>query len=94
MQWRNEDVVRRLRAPLLVISGARDSMVPPYMAKSIANNAIKSQRSVIRIFPNGEHMDTWLQPGYIRTIAQWINEVENPSLSSSDLQPTELVVTE
>ena len=86
--------MRRLRAPLLVISGQRDSMVPPYMAKSLANNALKSRRSVIRIFPNGEHMDTWLQPGYIRTIAQWINEVENQSLSSSDLQPIESVITE
>jgi hypothetical protein len=57
-------------------------MVPAVMARSLFENATECRRVALRIFPNGEHMDTWLQPKYIHTLSTFLNQVEDKSLQA------------
>ena len=63
--------VGRLKLPLLVIHGARDSLIPVAMGRKLYE-AAASVKKTLRVVPAGDHNDTYLSAGEAYT--GWITE--------------------
>jgi fermentation-respiration switch protein FrsA (DUF1100 family) len=63
-----------LKAPLLVLHGARDRVVPVAMGREIARLAPEPKRLVI--FPNGNHSDLYINGNdAIDAVRDWIRSL-------------------
>lgn len=49
------DLITEIDAPLLVLHGARDNVVPSYMGEAVFAAALEPK--TLKIFPNGNHVD-------------------------------------
>ena len=54
-QFRNEEKIRRLKLPILIVHGEHDRMIPPAMSKRLAKAAVNAQ--VQTVFVNSDHDD-------------------------------------
>ncbi|WVQ80722.1 hypothetical protein IAT38_002827 [Cryptococcus sp. DSM 104549] len=72
-----------LTTPVLLLAGTRDSLVKPPQMKALRQMRGTNSRTRWREF-NGEHNDTWMQPGYWDEVGQWLKEeVEDDSVGSA-----------
>ncbi|RNF10717.1 Bem46-like serine peptidase [Trypanosoma conorhini] len=74
--WRNLDLVERVRAPMLFLSGAGDEVVPAWQMQRLYAAAAKS-KSLRRFvgFPEGKHNTLPLLGGYSDVIDEFAQEV-------------------
>lgn len=77
-QWRNIDRIRELKSqlPILFLSGMQDELVPPSMMQRLID-VCSSQNKVVVRFENGTHNDTWMCPGYYKSIAKFLYQTTN-----------------
>ena len=67
--------IRRLRAPLLMLHGANDSIVPLMYGEELYEAAPEPKRIVV--FPDAGHNDL-VGPGWIGTITDWARDLLAP----------------
>lgn len=77
-QWRNIDRIRELKPqlPVLFLSGMQDELVPPSMMQTLIDACSSQNKAVVR-FENGTHNDTWMYPGYYKSIAKFLYQTTN-----------------
>jgi len=73
-KWNSLDGVKAFTKPTLFLSGDKDELVPKWMMERLYKNC-GSSRKKIRTFPDGEHMDTWMQPYYWETIRDFLDSL-------------------
>jgi hypothetical protein len=67
---------------MLFLSGAKDTLVPPqhmralYDAAAGAASESGDSKVVLEIIPNGDHVDTCIQPEYFPAIQRFINNLQ------------------
>jgi len=73
-RWESIELVKNITIPILFISGLRDELVPPSQMQRLYDTAA-SPRKKLLTFPKGQHMDTWLQPGYHFQFKEFVDNV-------------------
>lgn len=73
--------VARLRCPLLVMHGRKDSMIPPWQGKFLADTAKAggNKRVTYREFSNVGHVDVSGADGYLVTLYNFMKQCEKDS---------------
>ena len=71
-------LIRRLQAPLLVLHGARDEIVPLMHAEALADAAAAPKR--LHVFPGVGHNDLITRAGtaWAQAIAAWARDLPHP----------------
>ncbi len=63
-KWKNFEWIRAVSAPILLLSGGLDEIVPPTQMKALfricQSDGLNSE---FHLFPTGTHNDTWIQGG-------------------------------
>jgi len=72
-RWMTTQAIKKVRVPILFISGGADEVVPPWMMKKLYESC--EHKKVWQYFPDGEHMDTWTKQGYWQTLKLFINDL-------------------
>lgn len=88
--WRSLDTIKDIKVPILFLSGGKDELVPTWMMKKLADAAEKSVGKKLEVFPGGQHMDTFMQPGYYGKLGDWLAKV----LSRSEDEDIDIVEEE
>ncbi|KAG4301723.1 hypothetical protein PCK1_002208 [Pneumocystis canis] len=74
-RWSSEDYISFIKnIPILFLSGQKDEVIPFYHMHTLYH--LSSTKKVFKIFKEGTHNDTIIQPGYFETIAQFLQEIE------------------
>lgn len=68
-RYETDKVIARMRAPLLILHGARDDIVPVAMGRALAEMANEPKR--IAVFPNGGHSDLY-ENGALSVVRDWL----------------------
>ena len=74
--WRSNEEVKKIKCPILMLSGAKDELVPPSMLvklKEILEKEKQNDDVQLSLFADGDHLTTWMDPSYFSTIDVWIN---------------------
>lgn len=64
---------------MLFLSGAKDTLVPPQHMRALYDAAAASESNakvVLEIIPNGDHVDTCIQPEYFPAIQRFISSLQ------------------
>eukprot|EP00906_Rhabdomonas_costata_P005583 RCo008340 len=72
IQWNSVSAVRKLRQPILFLSGKKDELVPPSQMHDLYTRAGRSSRRVFVPLPNGTHNDTWCCELYFESIGRFL----------------------
>lgn len=77
-QWRNDEMVTKMKVdkPILFLAGQKDELVPPRMMVKIYQRCTSKLKS-LKLFPNGTHNETWLELGYNKVIADWVEKYKH-----------------
>jgi fermentation-respiration switch protein FrsA (DUF1100 family) len=77
--WKSIEHIRKISAPLLVISGLADELVPPSHPLALYEAAQSSKSKKLYTVANGEHNDTFLKggPAYYETIRSFLYQESN-----------------
>ena len=59
--------------PALFLSGSQDELVPPKQMRKLFE-LCTSHRKRLRLFPNGTHNDTCVQPNYWIEVQKWLHD--------------------
>jgi len=76
-RWRSDLRMPELRIPVLLLSGLRDSFIPPRMMKELHALATASAYTQLVEFPGGTHNRTWRCKGYFDAIDDFVQIVES-----------------
>jgi fermentation-respiration switch protein FrsA (DUF1100 family) len=60
-RWPNLDLIRKIKIPILFISGLADELIPPSHMQRLHDAATESVGKRFYGVPNGEHNDTYIQ---------------------------------
>ncbi|KAG4305302.1 hypothetical protein PORY_001472 [Pneumocystis oryctolagi] len=72
-RWPSQDRIPFIKnIPILFLSGQKDEVVPFHHMNTLYH--LSSAKKVLKIFQNGKHNDTVIQPDYFKTIAQFLRE--------------------
>ncbi|KAG5520062.1 hypothetical protein PMAC_001138 [Pneumocystis sp. 'macacae'] len=72
-RWPSQDRISFIKSiPILFLSGQKDEVVPFHHMHTLY--CLSSAKKVFKVFQNGKHNDTVIQPGYFETIAQFLRE--------------------
>jgi len=72
-RWMTIQAIKKVRVPILFISGGADEVVPTWMMKKL--NEVCSGPKVWKFIQEGEHMDTWTKPGYFPFVKKFIDDL-------------------
>lgn len=72
-RWSSEDLIESIEIPVLFLSGLKDELVPKLQMSQL-HSRCASSRKVWREFDNGRHNDTVAQPGYMKSVFEFIQE--------------------
>eukprot|EP01125_Pyxidicula_operculata_P005506 TRINITY_DN1951_c0_g1_i2.p1 TRINITY_DN1951_c0_g1~~TRINITY_DN1951_c0_g1_i2.p1 ORF type:complete len:184 (-),score=28.81 TRINITY_DN1951_c0_g1_i2:55-606(-) len=71
-KWDSINTIKNItQIPVLFISGEQDEMVPMWMMQALYNQC-GSVKKRLHSYPNGKHMDTWIDPSYTDRLGDWI----------------------
>ena len=75
--WKSIDQVRNISCPVLMLSGEKDELVPPWMIKKLKEEMEKETKNNVKYFSfhNGTHMETWTDPNYFPLVGIWVDEL-------------------
>jgi len=74
-KWDSETEIVKISIPILFLVGEKDSLVPCSHPKQLYEKAINSLGREIKSFPQGNHMDCWLQPMYYLYFKNFVDRV-------------------
>ena len=79
-----------ITTPILYISGARDTLVPPHHLTSLHDASLASTLRKLYIVPNGTHNTTWRDGGlnYFHAIQNFMKEALKKTKTSDEVQLT------
>lgn len=85
-RWESSRAVRRVQAPVLIVHGDRDRLVPPDMARTLA--AAAGERAELIEVPGADHNDVRDRggPDLDRQIARFLAEASQPEESISRMR--------
>eukprot|EP00421_Protoceratium_reticulatum_P015438 CAMPEP_0168386018 /NCGR_PEP_ID=MMETSP0228-20121227/15212_1 /TAXON_ID=133427 /ORGANISM="Protoceratium reticulatum, Strain CCCM 535 (=CCMP 1889)" /LENGTH=289 /DNA_ID=CAMNT_0008399207 /DNA_START=134 /DNA_END=1003 /DNA_ORIENTATION=- len=63
LRWETAERIGDLEVPLLILSGEKDEMIPPWHSRVLHQRAEKSPLKRCVAFPEGTHNDTWEKGG-------------------------------
>jgi len=63
--WPNAELIRRLRVPVLFMSGLQDELIPPEHMRSLYDTASASSYRQLHTVPTGTHNDTFVKGGHL-----------------------------
>ena len=63
MKWNSDELISRVKQPILFLSGARDRLVPPFHMKRLYDLATATRLREMYVVSNGDHNDTWEKGG-------------------------------
>ncbi|KAA0203224.1 hypothetical protein HAZT_HAZT005968 [Hyalella azteca] len=66
--------ILRTAVPTLIVSGLRDTLVPPHMSVQLHQACGAHHKRLVR-FSHGTHNDTWRCPGYYSALKYFLDEV-------------------
>lgn len=73
--WDSEKAISKIKSiPTLFLSGENDSLIPPKHMKDLFEKLPASVPKKLLTFPNGDHNDTFLRPGYFQAIDNFWKE--------------------
>lgn len=75
-RWVSKRRIRRIRTPILFLSGLRDSYIPPQMMRQMHELADSSRMREFVEFENGTHNRTWTMDGFYVAVASFMERVE------------------
>jgi abhydrolase domain-containing protein 13 len=78
-KWQSKKLIPNLALPLLFLSGARDSYIPPAMMRKMHELASKARLREFVEFERGTHNQTWKIDGFYESIAGFMDRVDSPS---------------
>lgn len=71
-----EAVGRSDKLKMLILSGLKDTLIPPSHSSELYSLAKKNDISVeLKTFPNGDHNDTVIQDGYFKVIKSFLESL-------------------
>lgn len=90
--WRSVQKVRRVKAPMLFLSGAQDELVPPEQMRALYKESTQCLRDSNNVdlavplrrfqeFEGGMHNNLPLMPGYMGVIQQFMQDVNRSRFS-------------
>lgn len=74
-KWRSEDLIGKLRLPILFLSGRADEIVPAHMMTQLHKAAVCSIGKEFKEFPKGKHNSTCLSRGYYDSMKGFVDRV-------------------
>jgi fermentation-respiration switch protein FrsA (DUF1100 family) len=74
-RYESDVLIRQVTAPVLILHGARDAVIPVEMGRNLYALAKEPKRFVI--FPNGRHVDLD-EHGAVQDVQKWVSEARNP----------------
>jgi fermentation-respiration switch protein FrsA (DUF1100 family) len=74
-RYESNALIGRVKAPVLILHGARDRIIPVEMGRGLYALAKDPKRLVI--FPDGRHVDLD-DHGAVQEVQKWVNETRNP----------------
>jgi fermentation-respiration switch protein FrsA (DUF1100 family) len=74
-RYESDVLIRQVTAPVLIMHGARDAVIPVEMGRNLYALAKEPKRLVI--FPNGRHVDLD-EHGAVQDVQKWVSEARNP----------------
>jgi fermentation-respiration switch protein FrsA (DUF1100 family) len=74
-RYESNALIGRVKAPVLILHGARDRIIPVEMGRDLYALAKDPKRLVI--FPDGRHVDLD-DHGAVQEVQKWVNEARNP----------------
>ncbi len=85
--WDSVERVKKITAPALYLSGARDILVPPSLMETLCLQHLAScpDGATLTSFPDGGHNTTHLSPTYFDTIARFVSTMLDRSTIQSGL---------
>ena len=73
--WPSEKAIQQIvNIPILFLSGLRDELVPPSHMRQLYELAQTRATKQWKVFNNGTHNDTVLQPNYFSTIEKFLKK--------------------
>jgi len=70
------DLIADIDAPLLIVHGALDQVIPVHMAKSVF--AAAEEPKTLKVFPQGNHVDLY-NHGALATVLEFARQIRNVS---------------
>jgi hypothetical protein len=77
IKWDNADRIKRVKVPILFMSGLSDELVPAFHMAALHRLAKQSRLTKLHTVPDGTHNDTMIRGGleYYRTFLKFITDV-------------------
>lgn len=72
--WDSEGLIDTINLPILFLSGSRDELVPRQQMEKLYSRST-SDHKVWREFSDGTHNDTVAQPGYMKAVLEFVEQV-------------------
>ncbi|KAG8341268.1 Bem46-like serine peptidase [Trypanosoma vivax] len=72
--WRSIDLVQRVQAPILFLSGLKDEIVPPVQMQQLFSKASGAKKKKMVVFEDGMHNDLPSKVGYIGAIESFVRD--------------------
>jgi abhydrolase domain-containing protein 13 len=82
-RWQSNKLIPNLSLPVMFLSGARDSYIPPAMMRKMYELAARARIREFVEFERGTHNQTWTLDGFYESIAAFMNRVDSLSASVS-----------
>jgi fermentation-respiration switch protein FrsA (DUF1100 family) len=77
-RYESKKYIKQVRAPLLILHGERDNVIPVAMGREMFGQANQPKR--LAIFPNGGHSDLYLDGnGALEAMRSWVAELGRAS---------------
>ncbi|GJQ15952.1 hypothetical protein GpartN1_g7743.t1 [Galdieria partita] len=77
-KWPSLQRIRKIRIPILFLSGLRDGFVPPKMMKKLYEEANSTSFKKFVSFVHGTHNRTWIMEGYYEAWKEFIDLIFLP----------------
>eukprot|EP00002_Diphylleia_rotans_P027537 TRINITY_DN5524_c0_g1_i1.p1 TRINITY_DN5524_c0_g1~~TRINITY_DN5524_c0_g1_i1.p1 ORF type:complete len:219 (+),score=25.26 TRINITY_DN5524_c0_g1_i1:228-884(+) len=74
-QWQSLECAKKVKIPMLFISGQKDELVPREMMETLYKACSKAPLCEILKIHNGTHNDTWARNGYDQGLESWFRKV-------------------
>lgn len=74
-KWQSEELITKLRLPILFLSGRADEIVPAHMMTQLHKAAVRSIGKEMVSFPKGKHNSTCLSRGYYDSMKRFVDRV-------------------
>jgi len=81
-KWQSNIYMRNVNIPCLFISGQCDRVIPPSMTQELFQLATSAPYKKFVPIPKGEHDDTYMQPGYMQHVMEFVAKSLHQDINS------------